>query len=127
MGAPTSISVVSGPLSAAINTAFAAPLVAKVTDANGNPVSGVTVTFWPKGRDGICIFAGGVNTAVTDVNGLATSAALSANGSVGFYQVEAWVGTIPPAAGAVGPATFSLSNSAGYATVQNRAAVISAW
>jgi adhesin/invasin len=127
-GAPASISVVSGPFSAPINTPFAGPFVAKVTDANGNPVSGVTLTFWPQGRDGSCTFAGGVNTAVTDVNGLATSAVVTAGGTVGFHQVQAWVGTWPPAPGAVGPAIFSLSNSSGYVTQSpNRAAILAAW
>src|SRR5216683_7124685 len=106
-GSPAFISVVSGPFSTAINTGFGVPFVAKVTDANGNAVSGVTVTFMPQGQGAACVFAGGVNTAVTDVNGLATSAAVSANGVVGFYQVQAWVGAWPPASGAVGPAIFS--------------------
>jgi hypothetical protein len=127
MGAPASIALVSQPQLAAINTAFSAPLVARVIDANGNPVSGVTVTFLPQGRDGSCIFAGGVNTAVTDVNGLATSAAITANGSVGFYQIQAWVGT-GPVSGAVGPAIFWLSNYApGPNTPSNWAAIQAAW
>lgn len=125
-GAAASINVVSGPFSVPINTAFGVPFVAKVTDANGVPVSGVTVTFMPQGQGASCSFAGGVNTAVTDVNGLATSAAVTANGIVGFYQVQAWVGTYPPASGAVGPATFSLANSTGYA-LANKAAIAALW
>src|ERR1700730_605291 len=119
-GSPASISVVNQPISFPINSSPGVPLVAKVVDANGNAVSGVTVTFWPQGQGNgaSCIFAGGVNTAVTDVNGLATSAAITANGIVGSYQVQAWVGAIPPVSGAVGPATFTLSNSQGYA-IQN--------
>jgi hypothetical protein len=123
---PVSISVVSQPISFQINTSPGIPLVAKVVDANGNPVSGVTVTFMPQGNGAGCVFAGGVNTAVTDVNGLATSAAITANGIVGSYLVQAWVGTWPPVPGAVGPATFTLSNSPGYAA-QNRAAIQAAW
>jgi hypothetical protein len=125
-GAPASISVVNQPISFPINSAPGVPLVAKVVDANGNPVSGVTVTFMPQGNQALCSFAGGVNTAVTDVNGLATSAAITANGIVGSYQVQAWVGTWPPIPGAVGPATFTLSNSPGYA-IQNKAAIQAAW
>jgi|SRR6267378_1691463 len=120
------ISVVSGPLSTPINTAFGIPLVAKVVDANGIAVSGVTVTFWPQGSQASCSFAGGVNTAVTDVNGLATSAAITANGIQGFFLIQAWVGAGLPVSGAVGPATFSLSNSPGWAN-QNKLAIISAW
>src|SRR5258708_34266003 len=101
-GLPTLISVVSGPLSVAINSAFPVPFVAKVTDANGNAVSGVTVTFRPQGQEAACVFAGGVNTAVTDVNGLATSAAVSANGVVASYTEQAWVGACPPPSGGVG-------------------------
>ena len=45
-GTAASITATSGtPQSAAINTAFAAPLVATVKDSGGNPVQGVTVTF----------------------------------------------------------------------------------
>ena len=45
-GSPNAIVATSGtPQSQSINTAFANPLVATVTDAGGNPVSGVVVTF----------------------------------------------------------------------------------
>src|SRR5260370_37531547 len=92
-------SVVSGaPQSATLGVAFAKPLVAKVTDANGNPVSGVTVNFIPQGQGAFCTFAGGVNSAVSDVNGLATSAAIIASGIAGQYNVQAWVGAIAPGA-----------------------------
>jgi adhesin/invasin len=119
MGPPNSISVVSRPGSTVINTSPGVPLVAKVTDANGNPVSGVTVSFMPRGVGASCSFAGGVNTAVTDVNGLATSVPITANGITGFYFVEAWVGATPPVSGAIGPAIFGLSNSPGYAPRNN--------
>ena len=63
MPAATSINVVSGaPQNATISTAFAKPLVAKVTDANGNRVSGVTVNFIPQGQGAYCTFAGAVNS-----------------------------------------------------------------
>jgi hypothetical protein len=121
------ISVVNQPISFPINTSPGVPLSVLVTDANGNPVSGVTVTFAPQGQQAaFCTFAGGVNTAVTNAQGVATSAAITANGSIGTYQVQAWVGTYPPAPGAVGPAIFTLSNSPGYAS-SNRAAVQAAW
>ena len=45
-GAPTSVVLASGSgQSATVATAFADPLVALVTDAYGNPVPGVSVTF----------------------------------------------------------------------------------
>jgi len=121
------ISVVSGaPQSATLGAAFAKPLVAKVTDANGNPVSGVTVNFIPQGQGAYCTFAGGVNTAVTDVNGLATSAAITAGPIAGQFNVQAWVGAIAP--GAVGPANFWITNSApGPYTPGSQAAIQAAW
>jgi hypothetical protein len=126
VGPAASISVVNQPISFPINTSPGVPLSVKVVDVNGNPVSGVTVTFMPKGNGALCSFAGGVNSATTNAQGVATSAAITANGVVGFYLVEAWVGTWPPASGAVGPAVFTLSNSPGYA-VSNLAAVQAAW
>jgi len=101
-------------------------LVAKVTDANGNPVSGVTVTFIPQGQGAYCTFAGGVNTAVTDVNGLAASAAITAGPIAGQFNVQAWVGA--PGPGAVGPANFWIMASApGPWTPGSAAAISAAW
>ena len=126
-GAPASISVVSGaPQNATISTAFGKPLVAKVTDANGNPVSGVTVNFIPQGQGAFCTFAGGVNTAVTDVNGLATSATITAGPIEGQFNVQAWVGA--PGPGAIGPANFWIMASAkGPYTPGSQAAIQTAW
>jgi hypothetical protein len=127
MPAATSINVVSGaPQSAPLGAAFAKPLVAKVTDANGNPVSGVTVNFIPQGQGTFCTFAGGVNTAVTDVNGLATSAAITAGPIEGQFNVQAWVGAVGP--GAVGPANFWIMASAkGPWSPGSQAAIQTAW
>jgi hypothetical protein len=127
MPAATSINVVSGaPQSAPLGAAFAKPLVAKVTDANGNPVSGVTVNFIPQGQGAYCTFAGGVNTAVTDVNGLATSATITAGPIEGQFNVQAWVGAVGP--GAVGPANFWIMASAkGPWSPGSQAAIQTAW
>ena len=110
VGAPAAITVVSGSgQSANDTTAFAAPLVANVTDAGGNPVSGVTVTFTAPAQTGASVtFAGGVNTAITDASGNATSAVMTANSHVGDYQVVASVSSLP--------VPFSLTNSVGAAT-----------
>jgi uncharacterized repeat protein (TIGR01451 family) len=103
-----SIVVTSGSSqNAVVSTAFAAPLVATVTDAGGNPVSGVTVTFAAPGTGASGTFAGGANTAVTNTQGVATSAVFTANGTTGSYTVTASV------AGVTATASFSLMNKPG--------------
>src|SRR5437016_3347867 len=110
-GAAASITATSGtPQSATINTAFAAPLVATVKDAGGNPVASVTVTFTAPGTGASGSFAGGVNTATTNGSGVATSATFTANNVAGGpYTVTASV------AGVATAADFSLTNKAGGA------------
>jgi hypothetical protein len=106
-GALVSITATSGtPQSAAVNANFATPLVATVVDGNQNPVSGALVTFEVPATGAGGTFAGGVNTASTNASGVATSAAFTANGSVGTYTVTATV-----ASGAE-PANFILTNTA---------------
>ena len=57
----TGITAVSGgPQTAVINSGFAAPLVAKITNASGNPVSGITVTFQAPASGASGTFAGGI-------------------------------------------------------------------
>ena len=104
---PTTIVVTSGSgQSTAISTAFAAQLVATVTGAGGAPAAGVTVTFAAPGSGASGTFAGGVNTAVTNGSGVATSAAFTANSTAGGpYNVSA---TVP----SVTPVNFSLTNTA---------------
>jgi hypothetical protein len=106
---PASISVTSGSgQSTAVNTLFLAPLVATVLNGASNPVSGVVVTFTAPAQTGAsATFAGGVNTATTDVNGVATSQPVSANGTAGGpYTVAATV------SGVAAPANFMLTNTA---------------
>src|SRR5947207_3047381 len=87
--------------------AFAAPLVATVKDAGGNPVASVTVTFTAPGTGASGSFAGGVNTATTNGSGVATSATFTANNVAGGpYTVTASV------AGVATPANFSLTRTA---------------
>ena len=95
-GNPANIAVSGGsPQSAIILTPFASTLKAVVTDANSNVVPGVTVTFTaPAGSVPSASFAGGVNTAVTDASGVATSTVVTANGRAGgFYNVVASAGS----------------------------------
>jgi type II secretory pathway pseudopilin PulG len=89
--------------SAKTNTAFAAPLSVLVTDASGNPVAGVTVTFTSptNGATGrfaanttgsACLASGTARTsctAVTNASGIATSLSFSATGTAGTYNVTA--------------------------------------
>ncbi len=106
-GALISISGTSGtPQSAPVLASFSAPLMATVLDGNQNPISGVLVTFEVPATGAGGTFAGGVNTAKTNASGVATSAAFTANGSVGTYTVTATV-----ASGAE-PANFVLTNTA---------------
>lgn len=108
-GTPASIAASSGSgQSAAINTALGAPFVAIVKDSNGNPVSGVTVTFAPPASGPSGTFAGGVNTAVTNASGLATSAVFTTNGTSGAaYNVVASTGGFST--------NFSVTNTPGPA------------
>ncbi|HXY51167.1 MAG TPA: kelch repeat-containing protein [Terriglobales bacterium] len=106
-GKPASVIASSGtPQSAAVNTAFASPLVVAVKDSNGNPISGVSVTFTPPAGGASGTFAGGVNTATTNSSGVASSAVFTANATAGSYSVTASV------AGVSTPATFALTNTA---------------
>jgi len=92
------------PQTTVISTQFAAPLVAKITNASGNPVSGITVTFRAPTSGASGAFAGS-NTATTDASGIATAPAFTANGTTGSYTV---VATAPDI---VGAANFSLTNT----------------
>jgi hypothetical protein len=107
-GPPTAITVTSGSgQSATVSTAFANPLVATVTDVDGNPVSGASVTFTAPALAPSGTFANGTNTEtdITDANGNATSSTFTADATVGGpYLVTATV------TGVATPATFSLTN-----------------
>jgi uncharacterized repeat protein (TIGR03803 family) len=91
-----------------VNTAFSAPLVAMVVNGSDTGVSDVTVTFTATAGVGGAsgTFAGGVNTAVTDGYGKATSAVFTANGTAGSYSVTATAPNV------TGTASFSLMNQA---------------
>src|SRR6202167_2576310 len=105
------IAATSGsPQSAALNTAFAAPLVASVT-MGGSPVSGAFVVFTAPATGASGIFAGGTSTETdtTNASGVATSSTVTANGTLGAVTVSATV------AGATATANFSLSITSGPA------------
>ena len=107
-GPATSIVVTSGTAQAtAVNTAFATNLAATVTDQYGNPVVSTTVTFTAPASGASGAFAGGVNTALTNVKGVATAPVFTANTVAGAYTVTATVGTHTTSPG------FTLTNQAG--------------
>ncbi len=107
VAAPTSITTSGGsPQSTPVGTAFAVPLTATVSDVNGDPVSGTTVTFTAPSSGASGTFANGTttDTETTNASGLATAATFTANTVGGSYAVNASV------AGVSTPATFSLTN-----------------
>ncbi len=103
-GPANSITVKTGstPQSAPIGTRFGSMLQAVVTDAGGNPVAGVTVTFaLPKSGASAMLSS---TTEMTNSAGVASVAA-TANGMTGSYSVSA---SVP---GVKAPATFALTNT----------------
>jgi hypothetical protein len=92
-GPPATVAVSSGSGQLAYApSAFAAPLVAKVTDAGGNPVGGTSVTFTAPGSGASGTFGGtGTRTAsaVSVASGLATAPAFTPTATVGSYAVAA--------------------------------------
>lgn len=93
---------------AAVYGRYAQPLQARVTDANGNPVQGASVSFaiLPGSTDAGASFLAAQTTATTDSNGLATSPPLLANGSPGRFTAVASTD------GLANVATFALDNHA---------------
>jgi hypothetical protein len=92
---------------AAIGSPFASPLVATVKDSAGNLIGGVTVTFTAPVTGASGSFAVGLNTAVTNGAGVATSAILTANATAGTYVVTATAPGISTAA------SFTMTNAPG--------------
>jgi hypothetical protein len=94
--------------SAAVSTAFQAPLTVRVTDASGAAVPGATITFTAPGTGASGTFADGSPTAesTTDTSGEAAAPTFTANGTPGTYTVTAIATGIP------GTASFGLTNEA---------------
>jgi hypothetical protein len=99
-GTATTIAATSGSgQSAGVTTAFTDKLVATVTDTNGNPVSGATVTFTAPGSGASATFGAGgcisnspttICTANTVANGQASSSTFTAGAtSGGPYDIAA--------------------------------------
>jgi len=105
---PASFTIISGDnQSAALNGAFATPLVVRVLDGSSNPISGVTINFTPPDQGGGPVSGATLSqtTLTTDANGDATVTA-TANNLAGAYQVTA---TLP----GFSQVTFNLTNSTG--------------
>jgi len=108
VGAPAAITEVSGsPQSATVHTAFANPLVAKVTDSHGDPVSGKSVTFSAPSSGASGTFSNGSSTitGTTGSNGEVSETFTANTTAGGPYAVTAKV------SGVSSPADFSLTNT----------------
>ena len=107
-GAAATVTASAGtPQTATVNTAFATNLAATVVDSFGNAVPSATVTFNAPASGASGTFAGGVNTATTNAQGVATAAAFTANTKAGSYTVTATSGSATTSPG------FALTNKAG--------------
>jgi hypothetical protein len=110
---PAAIKVIAGSgQKATVNTGFGQRLQARVTDAAGNPVSGITVDFEVPGTGPSGVFAG-PSQAVTGANGVVRAPALIAGTAAGTFVVNAWVADVAT------PAVFTLTNTAGAANAIN--------
>ncbi|MBK9926593.1 MAG: M4 family metallopeptidase [Anaerolineales bacterium] len=90
------------------NGAALSRLIVLVLDEDGNSIQGEPVTFTAPYQGASAIFTDtgtNISTAVTDVNGFATSAAFSANSIGGRYSIVATVNGVSM------PASFILGNS----------------
>jgi chitinase len=107
---PSAIAAISGtPQSTVIGTTFAQQLMARVTDAAGNPMAGVTVKFSTPSGGASALFSGvHAVKVVTDANGVATAPVVTANNKAGRYSATATIAGIT--ATTTTATTFSLSN-----------------
>ncbi len=107
---PGAISIVAGnKQQASVTAGFKTALQVKITDAHGNPISGITVAFAVEQNGAAGATFTSQSSVLTGPNGVATAPKLTANGSAGTSTVEAWV------AGLANPAVFTLTNVAGPA------------
>ena len=111
-GPAASLSATSGSLQdAVISSAFQAPLVVTVFDANGYPVTGASVTFAAPSTGASGTFASNSSATETDPtnsSGVAQSTAFTANSTLGSYQVTATVSGVSGAS-----VNFALANITG--------------
>lgn len=102
----------TGPLdeTATVTGRYAQPLQTRVTDANGNPVPGASVSFTVAASDtgAAASFLGGTSQASeqTDANGFATAPPLVAGKTAGTF-------TVTVSSGGAQPLDYTLTNVAG--------------
>jgi hypothetical protein len=100
-----SISAFGGtPQNTPVGSAFGTLLQALVTDSYGNPVANVPVTFAVPAFGATGTF-NAIATVMSNVQGIATAPALTANHSPGVYSITA------TAAGVANPADFTMTNT----------------
>ena len=109
------VSAGDGSLQAAkVNTSYTSPFFAIAFDGNNNLKSGVTVVFTAPSSGPSGVFSdthSNTTTAVTNGNGVATSATFTANGSAGYYSVDATVSGSQTVDGQPRSTSFGISNS----------------
>ena len=91
-GAPGHLSITAGNnQSALINTAFASPFIANVSDSGNNPIQNVVVSFTAPASGKSGSFPGALLTvnATTDASGNAQAPIFTANSVAGAYNVVA--------------------------------------
>jgi hypothetical protein len=95
-GLPTLLTASTGVRqSAAVNTLYPLPIQATVTDAGGNPLSGISVTFAAPSTGPSGSFAGNATvTVTTDAQGVAAAPPFTANAVTGSYLVTATAGSL---------------------------------
>jgi hypothetical protein len=95
-----------------VSTAFGTALTATVLNSARNPMSGVPVTFRLPASGASGTFAGGLTTATvnSDVNGLVTAPAITANATAGTWAPTAEITT--DASPSVQVTSYSLTNQA---------------
>lgn len=98
---------------ALVNSAVAIPLAAKVTDADGNAVAGVTVTFAVTGGSGAVTGA----APVSGVDGVATLGSWTLGGAAGTNTVQATSPGIVAALDYTALATVPLPSAPSYNTL----------
>ena len=106
-GPPSVVSATGGtPQSAKVGTPFGLRMEATASDAAGNPVGGIAVTFDAPTSGASGTFDGGESTVVSDSSGAAVAPGFTANSVAGAYEVTAHT------PGAQTIAVFELTNSA---------------